>query len=196
MKEQNERKMLSYTDKWVEELSLLSSIIQKTPLEKTTKWGSDVFTYDGKNVLSYGGFKNYFALWFYNGVFLQDKYHVLISAQEGITKSLRQWRFSSVAEIDERKILEYVNEAIAIEKKGLRIAPEKEKQVEIPQLFAEMLSEDKTLKESFDRLTLGKQKEYMLYIAEAKQEATKVKRLEKVRPMILLGIGLNDKYKK
>jgi uncharacterized protein YdeI (YjbR/CyaY-like superfamily) len=64
MKEQNDRKMLSYTDKWVEELSLLSSIIQKTPLEKTTKWGSDVFTYDGKNVLSYGGFKNYFALWF------------------------------------------------------------------------------------------------------------------------------------
>jgi uncharacterized protein YdeI (YjbR/CyaY-like superfamily) len=53
-----------------------------------------------------------------------------------------------------------------------------------------MLSEDKTLKESFDRLTPGKQKEYMLYIAEAKQEATKVKRLEKVRPMILLGIGL------
>lgn len=196
MKEQNERKMLSYTDKWVEELSLLSSIIQKTPLEKTTKWGSDVFTYDGKNVLSYGGFKNYFALWFYNGVFLQDKYHVLISAQEGITKSLRQWRFSSVAEIDERKILEYVNEAIAIEKKGLRIAPEKEKPVEIPQLFVEMLSEDKTLKESFDRLTPGKQKEYMLYIAEAKQEATKVKRLEKVRPMILSGIGLNDKYKK
>jgi uncharacterized protein YdeI (YjbR/CyaY-like superfamily) len=188
--------MLSYTDKWVEELSLLSSIIQKTPLEKTTKWGSDVFTYDGKNVLSYGGFKNYFALWFYNGVFLQDKYHVLISAQEGITKSLRQWRFSSVAEIDERKILEYVNEAIAIEKMGLRIAPEKEKPVEIPQLFVEMLSEDKTLKESFDRLTPGKQKEYMLYIAEAKQEATKVKRLEKVRPMILLGIGLNDKYKK
>ncbi len=196
MKEQNEGKMLSYTDKWVEELSLLSSIIQKTPLEKTTKWGSDVFTYDGKNVLSYGGFKNYFALWFYNGVFLQDKYHVLISAQEGITKSLRQWRFSSVAEIDERKILEYVNEAIAIEKKGLRIAPEKEKPVEIPQLFVEMLSEDKTLKESFDRLTPGKQKEYMLYIAEAKQEATKVKRLEKVRPMILSGIGLNDKYKK
>ncbi len=196
MKEQNDRKMLSYTDKWVEELSLLSSIIQKTPLEKTTKWGSDVFTYDGKNVLSYGGFKNYFALWFYNGVFLQDKYHVLISAQEGITKSLRQWRFSSVAEIDERKILEYVNEAIAIEKMGLRIAPEKEKPVEIPQLFVEMLSEDKTLKESFDRLTPGKQKEYMLYIAEAKQEATKVKRLEKVRPMILLGIGLNDKYKK
>jgi uncharacterized protein YdeI (YjbR/CyaY-like superfamily) len=62
---------------------------------------------------------------------LQDKYHVLISAQEGITKSLRQWRFSSVAEIDERKILEYVNEAIAIEKMGLRIAPEKEKPVEI-----------------------------------------------------------------
>lgn len=88
MKEQNERNMLPYSDKWGEELSYLSSIIQKTPLEKTVKWGSDVYTFNGKNVLSYGGFKNYFALWFYNGVFLQDKYNVLISAQEGVTKSL------------------------------------------------------------------------------------------------------------
>lgn len=196
MKEQNERNMLPYSDKWGEELSYLSSIIQKTPLEKMVKWGSDVYTFNGKNVLSYGGFKNYFALWFYNGVFLQDKYNVLISAQEGVTKSLRQWRFSSTKEVDEEKILEYAYEAIAIEKKGLKILPEKSKSVEIPLMFAEMLSEDKTLKESFDRLTSGKQKEYMHYIAEAKQEATKVKRLEKVRPMILSGIGLNDKYKR
>jgi uncharacterized protein YdeI (YjbR/CyaY-like superfamily) len=54
---------------------------------------------------------------------------------------------------------------------------------------------DTILKTSFAKLTPGKQKEYIIYINEAKQEATKLKRLEKIKPMILQGIGLNDKYK-
>lgn len=47
---------------WAEELESLASIINKLPLEKTIKWGAEVFTYNGKNVVSYGGFKNYFML--------------------------------------------------------------------------------------------------------------------------------------
>src|SRR4030066_2126314 len=110
---------------WTKELEITAAIIAKAPLNKSKKWGADVFTFNGKNVVSYGGFKNYFAIWFYNGVFLKDKYKVLINAQEMKTKSLRQWRFKSIEEIDEKKILEYINEAIEIEKKGLKIMPEK-----------------------------------------------------------------------
>ena len=182
-------------DQWHEELSLLASIVHKAPLEKTTKWGADVFTYNGKNVLSYGGFKHFFVLWFYNGVFLADKYKVLISAQEGVTKSLRQWRFTSIKEVDERKILEYIHEAIEIEKKGLKIKPEKPKPIDLPQLLSDALDADKNLQAAFNSLTPGKQKEYIIYLNEPKQEATKLKRLEKIKPMILSGAGLNDKYK-
>ena len=32
-------------------------------------------------------------------------------------------------------------------------------------------------------------------ISEAKREATQIARLEKIKPMIMQGIGLNDKYK-
>ncbi|MDD3876159.1 MAG: YdeI/OmpD-associated family protein [Bacteroidales bacterium] len=182
-------------DRWSKELDLLASIILKAPLEKTIKWGAEVFTYNGKNVLSYGGFKHYFALWFYNGVFLTDKHKVLVNAQEGITKSLRQWRFYSIAEIDERLIFEYINEAIEIEKKGLKIKPERNKPVDIPELLADALTHKDDFQYAFNKLTLGKQKEYIEYLNEAKQEATKLKRLEKIKPMILKGIGLNDKYK-
>ena len=73
-------------NKWTEELEMLSNIISEMPLEKSVKWGAEVFTYNGKNVVSYGGFKNYFTIWFYNGVFLKDKYKVLVNAQEGKTK--------------------------------------------------------------------------------------------------------------
>ena len=44
-------------------------------------------------------------------------------------------------------------------------------------------------------LTPGKQREYAEYIQTAKQDATKQTRLEKITPMILKGVGLNDKYK-
>ncbi|WP_236458895.1 MULTISPECIES: YdeI/OmpD-associated family protein [Flavobacterium] len=35
----------------------------------------------------------------------------------------------------------------------------------------------------------------MEYIETAKQEKTKLSRLEKIKPMIMKNIGLNDKYK-
>lgn len=180
---------------WEEELHVIASIINKLPLEKTIKWGAEVFTYKGKNVVSYGAFKNFFTVWFYNGVFLEDKYQVLVNAQEGKTKSLRQWRFTSIDEIDEKKITEYINEAIAIEKKGLKIAPEKFVAIPVSELLQVAFNSDKNLKTAFEKLSLGKQKEYIVYINEAKQDATKIKRLEKIKPMILNGIGLNDKYK-
>jgi uncharacterized protein YdeI (YjbR/CyaY-like superfamily) len=181
--------------KWESELSVLASILSRVPLEKSIKWGAEVFTWEGKNVVSYGGFKDYFAVWFYNGVFLRDTYKVLINAQEGKTKCLRQWRFTSVKEIDEKKILEYVNEAIEIEKMGLKMPPDKFAPVTPPQWLAGVLKNDKAFKSAFERLTPGRQKEYIIYLNEAKQEATKLKRLDKIKPMILNGIGLNDKYR-
>lgn len=117
-------------------------------------------------------------------------------AAQSKTKSLRQWRFTSKSEIDEKKITEYIYEAIEIEKKGLKIEAEKFTPLPVPELLAKELEKDKNLKTSFEKLTPGKQKEYIVYINEAKQERTKLNRLEKIKPMILQGIGLNDKYKK
>ena len=81
--------------KWQHELGLVKAIIRKTGLIPVIKWGAEVYTYNGQNVLSAGGFKSHFTIWFYKGVFLKDKYKVLVNASEGKTKSLRQWRFTS-----------------------------------------------------------------------------------------------------
>ena len=47
----------------------------------------------------------------------------------------------------------------------------------------------------FESLTLTKKREFTEYISSAKRDDTKQKRLEKIIPMILNNIGLNDKYK-
>lgn len=182
-------------EQWAEELAILASIISKAPLNKSIKWGVEVFTFNNKNVASFGGFKNFFSVWFYNGVFLKDKYKVLVTASEGKTKSLRQWRFSSKAEIDEKKLLEYISEAIEVEKQGLKIKPEKFKPAPPPPLLAEAFNTDKKLKTAFEQLSPGRQKEYIVYLNEARQETTRLKRLEKIKPMILQGTGLNDRYR-
>lgn len=182
-------------EQWRAELSLLAAIIRKAPLEVSIKWGAEVFTWDGKNVISYGGFKNFFSLWFYNGVFLEDKYNVLVNASQGKTKSLRQWRFTSAKEIDEKKILEYIFEAIEIEKKGLKIEPAKFEPVPSPPILSEALKADKSFRLAYEKLTPGKQKEYILFLQDTKQEATKIKRLQKMIALVLEGKGLNDKYK-
>lgn len=181
--------------KWQEEVIQLKQILDQAPLEKKIKWGAEVYTFDGKNVVSCGGFTHFFTLWFYNGVFLKDPYKVLVNANEKKTKSLRQWRFDSKEEINAKKILEYVYEAIEIEKKGLKIKPSKFTPIQAGVLLQEALNSDISFQLAFGQLTPGKQKEYILYIDEAKQESTKNKRIEKIKPLVLAGKGLNDKYK-
>lgn len=186
---------MSKQNKWQEELSVLKSILESSGLEKTIKWGADVFIYKGKNIVSYGGFKNFFSLWFYNGVFLKDKHQVLVSAQEGVTKALRQWRFTSIDEINPDIILEYVQEAIQNEAAGKTWKPEKSNPTAIPDILEQEFNDDQSLKDAFFKLTPYKQKEYIEYITSPKKEETKLSRLKKTIPMILAGIGIHDKYK-
>lgn len=189
-----ERKTWDKTNQWSEELELLKSIINKTPLTETTKWGGIVYTYNDKNVLGIGGFKNFFTIWFFKGVFLKDEQGVLVNANEGNTKSLRQWRFTSKEEVNEKEVLKYINEAIDVEKAGLEIKPEKRETV-IPEYLQEELDSSTALKAAFEQLTPFKQREYAEFIETARREATKLSRMEKIKPMILNGIGLNDKYR-
>lgn len=165
-------------------------------IDRTFKWGGDVFVFDGKNVISYAGFKNHFALWFYQGVFLKDEAQYLVSASEGKTHALRQWRFTSAEDMQDDLILNYIKEAIQLVKDGIEFKPVKAAPIVATGIFAETLSKDKKLNEAFQKLTPSKQKDYIIHIEDAKQEKTKLSRLEKIIPMILEGKGLHDKYQK
>ncbi len=179
---------------WSEELEFLKSIIAKTELIETSKWGGCVYVLDNKNVVGIGGFKNYFTIWFFNGVFLKDEKKALVNAQEGVTKSLRQWRFTSKDEVNETLVLEYIQEAIENEKQGIK-NPKAQATIEMQEIFQKELDVDINLAEAFLKFSPYKQKEFLEYIVEAKREETKRSRIEKIKPMILKNIGLNDKYR-
>lgn len=186
---------MDYATQWTEELTVLKGIIEKSGLKCETKWGADVFTFQKKNVVSYGGFKHYFALWFYKGVFLKDESKKLVNAQEGKTRALRQWRFADAEEIDEQLILAYIQEAIQVEKEGLTIEKENTSNLPIPEILAEQLQSKTALNAAFNALTTYKQNEYIEFIASAKRPETQLNRLKKIIPMIESGKGLNDRYR-
>ncbi|WP_053990286.1 YdeI family protein [Mangrovimonas sp. TPBH4] len=178
-----------------EALNLLREIITSTEVEESLKWNAPVYAIGGKNVIGLGAFKNHFGIWFFNGVFLKDEKQLLVNAQE-TTKALRQMRFESIEDIDKNAVLSYVKEAIENQKLGKELKPERKgKTVEVPEELQNAFDNNSDLKEHFEALTPGKQREYCEHIASAKRDTTKLSRLEKITPMIMKGIGLNDKYK-
>lgn len=177
------------------ELTTLRAILRSTTLEETIKWGSPVYTHRGKNVVGLGTFKSYFGLWFFQGALLADRKNVLVNAQEGRTKALRQMRFSAAEEIDERLIRSYVREAIGLVDRGIEIKPNRDRPVAVPAELAAALGRNPKAGASFDRLTTGRRREYAEFVASARREDTKQSRIAKILPMIESGVGLNDRYR-
>lgn len=180
---------------WSEEIATIESVFDQTELVPQIKWGTKVYCLGNAKIVAVGGFKHYIAIWFYKGVFLEDKHKVLINAQEGKTKLLRQWRLTSLDELDTTLLIQYINEAIEVERQGLTLEPEEVKLLESTH-FNSYMANDQILAMAFKALAPYKQKEYIEHFEQAKQEKTKISRIEKVIPLIREGKGLNDKYKK
>ena len=181
---------------WKESLALLRELLTSTILEETIKWGMPVYTLNNKNVVGFSAFKSWVGIWFYQGVFLKDRAGKLINAQEGVTKGLRQWRFSGSDEIGNNRelILSYIEEAIQNQKEGKEIRVERNKALVIPEELNRAFKENPALKDRFDELSLSKRRDYTEHIGSAKREETRQQRMEQAIPMILKGIGRNDKY--
>jgi len=177
-------------------LTVLRDIIITTELVETLKWSAPVYTINGKNVLGLGAFKEHFGIWFFNGVFLKDEHHLLVNAQEGKTKALRQMRFTAIDDIDNALVLQYIKEAIDNQNAGKSLKTDRsKKETIIPSELQQLFDQNADISKAFNSITPYKQREYCDYIDSAKRETTKQSRLEKITPMILKGMGLHDKYK-
>ena len=178
---------------WDAALVKLRKAILDCGLEETIKWGTPCYTAGGKNVVGIGAFKGYVGLWFHQGALLKDPDGVLINAQEGKTKALRQWRFQAAREIKVGRVKAYVREALANQEAGKAVRPSAGPMPAMPPELEAVL--DRRHQKAFAALTPGRQREYCEYVASAKRESTRVSRAEKVLPMIAEGVGLNDRYR-
>lgn len=180
--------------KWNEEFNLLREIVtENQSLVEDYKWMHPCYTFEGKNIVLIHGFKNYCALLFHKGALLKDNKKLLIQQTENV-QSGRQLRFADIDQISSLRtvIVDYIQEAIEIEKSGAKVAMRKAEDYPVPEEFARALREDQALQSAFTSLTPGRQKAYLFYFNQAKQPKTRESRIEKYYQHILDGKGIDD----
>lgn len=177
-----------------ENLKKLRQLLKSTELIETVKWGLPTYVYNQKNLIGLGAFKEHCGLWFFQGALLKDPEKLLSQAQKK-TAALRQMKFSVAQELNEEVILSYIRETIENAKANKSVAIEKNKELEIPDTLNAYFKKNPDLKVLFDQFKLTPKREFVEYLWEAKQEKTRLKRLEKVVEHIRTGVGLNDKYR-
>jgi uncharacterized protein YdeI (YjbR/CyaY-like superfamily) len=184
---------LRKSKKWQTEFQKLRMIILDCQLTEELKWGKPCYTFQKSNIALIHGFKEYCALLFFKGAFLNDPNGILIQQTENV-QAAREIRFTNVREIVEMEpiLKAYIYEAIEVEKAGLEVNYKKTSEFIIPEEFQNKLDESPALKTAFDALTPGRQRGYILYFSAAKQSKTRESRVEKWMQQILNGKGLND----
>ncbi|QKE71674.1 hypothetical protein HPK19_02175 [Arthrobacter citreus] len=179
--------------KWQEEFYKLREIVLECELTEDFKWMHPCYTLDNKNVVLIHGFKEYCALLFHKGALLKDPKGILIQQTENV-QSARQIRFRNIQEIIEMEsvLIDYIKEAIEVEKAGLQVELKKTADYEVPEELQLKLDENSAFKTAFEALTPGRQRAYIYYFSQPKQSKTRASRVEKYIDHILDGKGLND----
>lgn len=143
------------------------------------KWGMP--SYDFKTiVLGLGAFKNHVSIWFHKGAIMSDDMGLF---EPGDNKEMRQIKYSSGDKINIEGIKSYFAEAIAINDAGIKIKKEK---IAVKKTFVDSadfmkeLVNHKQASSFFNGLTTNQQNHFTSFIEEAKQQATKQRRIEKV----------------
>jgi len=184
---------MAYRERWETEIAAMRRVLAGVAMKEECKWGKPTYTVDGKNIVIIQGFKEYFALGFFQGALLKDPRKLLV--QLGKVHAGRVMKFTSAKEITAQAatIRAYVREAIAVEKAGLRMKPKKTSDFPVPEELSERFRKDPRFKRAFEALTPGRQRSYLYHFAAAKQSATRTARIEKAMPAIFEGRGFLER---
>src|SRR5437764_2669032 len=182
-----------YRKRWEAEIAAMRRVLAGLAMTEECKWGKPTYTVDGKNIVIMQGFKEYFALGFFQGALLKDPNQVLV--QLGQVQAGRVMKFTSAKDIRAKAatIKAYVREALAVEKAGLRMEKKKTSDFPVPEELTERFRRDPRFKRAFQALTPGRQRSYLYHFAAAKQSATRTSRIDKAMPAIFEGRGFLER---
>lgn len=156
--------------KWQEEFETLRTIVLACNLAEELKWGCPCYTFQKANIVLIHGFKQYCALLFMKGALLKDVKGILVQQTENV-QAARQIRFTNIKEVEKLKttLRAYINEAIELEKAGVKMELKKTSEFKMPEEFKIVLDDMPELKTAFFNLTPGRQRGYLLHFSSPKQ---------------------------
>ena len=183
---------LCSTRRWIVGLNGLRRICRDMGLVETVKWAHPCYMHAGRNMVLIGALQGDFRLNFFNAALMKDPDGVM-ERQGPNTQNPDSIRFTDVGQVAAREAIlrAYIAEAKGYAEAGIRAAREPV-EIELPEELIEAMDGDPELAEAFHALTPGRQRSYVIVLAGAKASATRVARIEKLRPKILAGKGANE----
>jgi uncharacterized protein YdeI (YjbR/CyaY-like superfamily) len=167
-------------------------------VEEDIKWGTPHYSYKDDHLVMMAGFRNHCSFSLYKAEFMKDK------AIRDSVKSGKKFgymdKLRALPDLPTSKVLSaYIKEAMTINERGLRKAIPKSgkpKVIETPDYFKSMLATNPKAKEVFESKSDAYRKDYLIWITDAKTEATRQKRMEQAMEWIADGKGRFWQYEK
>jgi uncharacterized protein YdeI (YjbR/CyaY-like superfamily) len=163
-------------------------------VEETMKWSVPHFEYRGVLGLM-AAFKQHASYGFWKSRLMRDPHGLFRGGNTGMGGV----RITDVADLPPDDVLiAYVQEAVALNEAGVKVERRRRpaKDLKIPAFFREALARNKKAAATFASLSPSCRREYAEWLAEAKREETRERRLATAIEWLVDGKSLDWKYKK
>lgn len=151
-------------------------------VEEKIKWGFPAFEYKGP-LCHMAAFKAHCAFGFHKAPLIIDKYNVLSTAECNQMSTFG--KIHSIQSLPSIEILkDFLLQAADLNEKGIKLPRKAKKEnntspVEIPEILLQALKRNPVALANFESMAPSHRKEYVNYILEAKQETTRLRRVER-----------------
>ncbi len=166
-------------------------------IEEKIKWGMPSFEYKGM-MCGFASFKQHCTFMFWKAALMKDS--ILMENAKSETSMGHLGRITSLKDLpSDKKIIGYIKEAMKLNDDGVKLVkakPVKAKDIVIPVEILSSIKKNKKAFVTFEAFSASNKKEYLEWIAEAKTEATKQKRLLQAVEWMAEGKPRNWKYMK
>ena len=163
-------------------------------IEETIKWGAPHFEYKGV-VACMAAFKQHASFGFWKQKLMDDSAGIFPAPGDS---SMGGKKIRSAAELPSNAVLiRYIKAAVALNEKGAKVPRPQKKKRPPPKPSADLVAAFKKnpkARAAFERFSPSPQHEYVEWLTEAKQEATRVRRLEQAIQWMAEGKTRNWKY--
>ena len=178
---------------WRKELQMLRQLMLDSGLVEEIKWGVPCYCLEGKNIAVVAALKDFCSLSFFKGAGLPDPQGILEKPGPN-SQAARLVKITSCSQIEKLRpaLMDLITLAIALEGSGFQPPKQTPDAMEQPQELLDAFRKEPDFQRSFEALTPGRQRGYLLHFAGAKQSKTRADRIEKHRARIFEGLGLHD----
>lgn len=160
------------------------------------KWSFPHFDYKGM-MCSMASFKSHCAFSFWKASLMSDK--KLVANAKGETAMGHLGRIEKLEDLPTDKVLMgYIREAMKLNDAGAKVEKKKvvKKPVVVPEYLKKALSKNLLVKDNFEGFSPSQKREYIVWITEAKTEATRAKRIAQMLEWVSEGKLRNWRYMK